>query len=91
MRCKLAWTLAFVRSMIFNTKNAIVLPVEQARTEYGMSHAYLRERGKTLNISRCHQGSLDRVSMPRAMQALCDVRRLVSSSRSAYTKTRFWQ
>lgn len=91
MRCKLAWTLAFARSMIFNTKNAIVLPVEQARTEYGMSHAYLRKRGKTLNESGCHQGSFDRVSMPRAMQASCDVRTLVSSSRSAYTKARFWQ
>jgi hypothetical protein len=46
MRCKLAQTLAFARSMIFNTKNAIVLSLEQARMEYEISHAYLGKKGR---------------------------------------------
>jgi hypothetical protein len=46
MRCKLAQTLAFARSMIFNTKNAIVLSLQQARMEYEISHAYLGKKGR---------------------------------------------
>jgi len=44
IRCELAHTLASARSMIFNTKNAIVLSLGQARMEYGMSHAYSRKK-----------------------------------------------